>query len=112
MIPLTITVTPDATTVPRGGYLGYTVEVTNITGESVTFDYWSDVYLWTGDPYGNNPVFGPKGFTIGPYQTKQGHLSHKVPVNAPLKTYSLCGRVGDHPSNIWAEDCFDFTVVE
>jgi hypothetical protein len=112
VIPLTITVTPDATTVPRGGNLGYTVQVTNNTGGPVTFDYWSDVYLWNGKPYKKNPVFGPLGTTLSAYQTKQGHVSHKIPNSAPLNTYRLCGRVGDHPSDIWAEDCFDFTVIE
>jgi hypothetical protein len=109
---LTISVMPDATTVPRGGWLGYTVEVTNNSSSSVTFDYWSDVYLWTGEPYGKNPVFGPKQATLNAYQTRSAHLSHKVPNNAPLRTYSLCGRVGGHPGDIWAEDCFGFTVVE
>jgi carboxypeptidase T len=110
--PLTITVTPDASTVVRGEYLGYTVEVTNNTGSPVTFDYWSDVYLPNGKPYVKNPVFGPKEVTLNAYQTRSAHLSHQVPNNAPLKTYSLCGRIGDHPGEIWTEDCFDFTVVE
>jgi hypothetical protein len=108
---LSLTLTPDATTVERGGKLGYTVEVTNYTGDDHTIEYWSDVYLWTGEPYKKNPVFGPKQVTIKAGMTKSGHLSHKIPNNAPLKTYTLCGRIGWHPDDVWDEDCFGFTVV-
>jgi outer membrane protein assembly factor BamB len=107
-----VILTPDATTVERGGTLGYTIEVTNSTAEDQTFQYWSDVYLWTGDPYKKNPVFGPKQVTIKAGMTKSGHLSHKVPNNAPLKAFTLCGRIGWHPDEVWDEDCFEFTVVE
>jgi hypothetical protein len=109
---INVTLTPDATVVERGGTLGYTVEVTNYAGVDQTFEYWSDVYLWTGEPYKKNPVFGPKRVTIKAGKTKSGHLSHKVPNKAPLKTYTLCGRIGCHPDNVWDEDCFEFTVVE
>jgi parallel beta-helix repeat protein len=109
---VTVILTPDATTVERGGTLGYTVEVTNATAEDQTFEYWSDVYLWTGDPYKKNPVFGPMTVTIRAGKTKSGHLSHKVPKSAPLRTYTLCGRIGWHPDDIWDEDCFQFTVVD
>jgi hypothetical protein len=45
-------------------------------------------------------------------KAKSGHLSNKVPNNAPLKTYTLCGRIGWHPDEVWDEDCFEFTVVD
>jgi hypothetical protein len=88
------------------------VEVTDYASVDQTFEYWSDVYLWTGDPYKNNPVFGPKTVTIKTGKTKSGHFSHKIPLSAPLKTYTLCGRIGTQPYIIWDEDCFQFTVVE
>ncbi len=108
---VTVTLDPDATVVPRGGTLGYTVAVTNHGGTSVSFDYWTDIILWTGKPYNGNPVFGPLSVSLNPGQTRQGHISHKVPNNAPLETYSCCGRIGSHPDNVWDEDCFQFTVV-
>jgi hypothetical protein len=107
-----VTLTPDATTVEQGGTLGYTIEVTNNTGEDQTFEYWSDVYLWTGEPYKKNPVFDPISGTLKAGQSKSGHITHKVPNNAPLRTYSMCGRIGFHPDDVWDEDCFEFTVVE
>jgi hypothetical protein len=109
---VTISLTPDATAVERGGTLGYTVEVSNNTDEDQTFEYWSDVYLWTGEPYKNNPVFGPKQVTLKASKTKSGRLSHKVPNSAPLKAYTLCGRIGWHPDDVWDEDCFELEVVE
>ena len=107
-----VTLTPDATTAERGGTLGYTVEVTNNTGEDQTLQYWSEVYLWTGEPYKKNPVFGPLSGTLKAGQSKSGHIAHKIPNNAPLKTYTLYGRIGFHPDDIWDEDCFQFEVVE
>jgi subtilisin family serine protease len=109
---VSVTLTPDATMVERGGTLGYTVEATNTSEIDWTFQYWSDVYLWTGEPYAKNPVFGPQTVTLKAGKTGSGHISHSVPYKAPLKTYSLCGRIGFHPDEIWDEDCFDFTVVE
>ena len=45
-------------------------------------------------------------------RTRSGHLDHKVPGDAPLETFTLCGRIGSHPESVWSEDCFEFTVVE
>jgi hypothetical protein len=109
---VTVRLLPLSPTVPRGGTLRYTVEVTNGTPEDKTFEYWSNVILWTGEPYKKNPVFGPKMVTIKAGKTRTGNLSHKVPNNAPLKTYTLCGQIGFHPDEVWDEDCFEFTVIE
>jgi subtilisin family serine protease len=108
---VTVDLTPDATIVKQGEKLGYTVAVTNGSGSSVNLSYWTDIIMWTGEPYKGNPVFGPKNGTLLPGQTKQGHIGHKVPNNAPLKTYTCCGRIGFHPDDVWDEDCFQFTVV-
>ncbi len=105
-------VTPDTQTVERGGLLGYTVEIANKSCAYRSFAYWSDIYLWTGEPYKKNPVFGPKSLTFKPGKKATGHVSHTVPNNAPLKTYTLCGRIGYHAYLIWDEDFFEFTVVE
>ncbi len=95
-----VTLAPDATTVERGGSLGYTIEVTNNSDTDQRFEYWSDVYLWTGDPYSKNPVFGPRKVMVKSGRTRSGHLDHKVPGDAPLKTFTLCGRIGSHPEGV------------
>ncbi len=109
---LSVTLIPDATTVEQGGTLGYAVEVINHSDEVKTFQYWSDIYLWNGEPYKKNPVFGPLVGTLQAGQIKTGHITHRVPDRAPCNTYTLCGRIGFHPDGIWNEDCFRFEVVE
>jgi len=108
---VTLTLTPDATTVPRGGTLGYTGTVTNNTAYTVNFEYWAEVILPNGNPYGGNPVVGPRSVTLNPNQTKSGHISHDVPLNAPLGTYTYIGKIGFYPSSVWDEDSFQFIVT-
>ena len=104
--------TGSETVPPSGGYVEFTVTVTNNSGMQVSLDYWTDIILWNGKPYGKNPIFGPKHGTLPPDKTKRGHIAHRVPYSAPLETYACCGRIGSHPDTIWDEDCFEFTVVE
>jgi hypothetical protein len=108
---ISITLTPDATTVPRGGILSYTVAGTNNTGSSQTFEYWADVTLPNSHSYSGNPVFGPVTATLGAGQTRSAHISHVVPDNAPLGMYTYDGRIGTHPDVVWNEDSFEFTVT-
>jgi hypothetical protein len=109
---VTVTLVPDTTIVHRGGVLGYEVTVTNNSGSDVILDYWTDIILWNGNPYGGNPVFGPFTATVGAYQTRHGHLTHPVPPGAPLRTYTCIGRIGGYPGTVWSEDSFEFTITE
>jgi hypothetical protein len=109
---VSVTITPDSTVIPRGESLGYTVTVTNNGTSNITLNYWTDIHLWNGGPYPGNPVFGPITGTLGAGQSREGHLSHTVPSNAPLRTYSCYGRIGGYPDSVWDEDSFEFTVVE
>jgi len=108
---LAVLLVPDAIMVPRGGQLGYTANVTNNTDSSITFQCWVDIILWTGQPYAGNPIFGPYQVTVPAGQSKHGHLTHTVPNNAPLQTYTCYARIGGHPDDVWAEDYFQFTVI-
>jgi hypothetical protein len=112
VVDMTITLTPDTTIIHRGGTLGYKVTVTNNGESSVYLEYWTDIILWNGKPYGKNPPFGPKILTVASGKTRQGHISHRVPGNAPLRTYTCCGRIGSHPETMWDEDSFEFTVID
>jgi len=93
------------------GLFGYTVYGTNNSNSSITFQYWTDIILWNGNPYPGNPIFGPLQVTLPPGPTRSRHLSHVVPANTPLKTYTCYGRVGWYPNDVWGEDSFQFTVV-
>jgi len=110
-VDVSITLTPDQTTVRRGGTLGITITVTNNTGETQTFEAWTEVTLPNGHPWPGNPVIGPRTVTLTPYQTRSRHISHRVPNNAPLGTYKYCGKVGTYPTPVMNEDCFNFTVT-
>jgi outer membrane protein assembly factor BamB len=109
---VTVTVIPDSTIVEQGGTLGYTIEIVNNTDKDYTFEYWSDIYLWTGEPYKKNPVFGPMTVRVNAGKTRSEYITHKIPGVTPLKTFTLCGRIGVHPESVWDEGCFEFTVVE
>jgi hypothetical protein len=98
---------PDSKTVPRGGTLGYTVTAVNNTSTIQTFQYWTDVTLPNGSKL---PLVPPLTVTLGPSASRSAHLSHPVPIGAPLGTYTYNAFVGPYPT-IWDEDHFDFTVT-
>ena len=108
---INVYIVPDATTVPRGGQLGYTVTVANNSSSSVTLQYWTDIVLWNGNPYPGNPICGPYTITV-PVGNTQGHVTHTVPAHAPLQTYTCFGQIGWHPDDVWAEDYFTFIIVD
>jgi hypothetical protein len=99
--------TPDATTVPRGGILGYMGTVINNTSESEDFQYWAEVTL----PNGNTGVLGPWSFSLAPHESRSGHIAHGIPSSAPLGEYTYTGKVGVYPSEVWDQDSFNFAVV-
>jgi hypothetical protein len=110
--PVSITLTPDATTVPRGGTLGYDVTVTNETDRLQFIDYWTNVTL------PNSNVYPPTGELFGPYfliltghESRSAHLSHDIPMTAPLGDYVYNAYVGQHPYVITNEEHFGFTVT-
>jgi len=108
---ISVSLTPDSTTIPRGGTLGYTVAVTNNTGATQTFKYWTHVLLPNGSKYPPaGELYGPVTVRLNPGQTKNAHLTQSVPLTAPLGTYTYKGFVGPYP-DIWDEDQFNFTVT-
>jgi hypothetical protein len=107
-----ILVTPDAIEVRRGESLGYTVEGTNCTGDDQEFEYWSDLYLWTGNPWNGNPVDEPVGVRLRAGAARAVHFSHTIPKNTPLETFTQYVHIGSYPYYIWDEDSFAFTVVK
>lgn len=107
-----VTLVPDSTVAIRGDMFGFEVIVTNNSNSTIIADYWTDIILGNGNPYPGNPVWGPFTAPLAPLETKQGVLRHRIPPNTPLETYTCYGRVGLHPDVVWAEDCFEVTVVD
>jgi hypothetical protein len=108
---VTITATPDQTSVPRGGSLGLTLDIYNHTSSALSVDRWADVYLPDGSPYSRNPVIGPTNVSIPGLGTVSAHINRRVPRRAELGDYTLCGRTGTYPGSMVDEDCFTFTVT-
>jgi hypothetical protein len=103
---------PEEIIVPRGGELILDVTVTNRTSSPVSSTAWVDVILPNGKPYGKNPIVGPQPFSLSAGQSRQKHLRHKVPNNAPLGTYQYQVKVGERPSDIIDQSSFSFTVIQ
>jgi hypothetical protein len=109
---MALTLTADASSFPRDSDMGYTVQGTNYEGTPQTVDYWADVFLPNGNPFAGNPVFGPVTVTIPAGASPSAHLSHYIPSNTPLWTFTYKGYIGIYPSQVWYEDNFNFTVTE
>jgi hypothetical protein len=107
---VSVTVDPDSDSFPRGGTLGYTVTVTNLTMNVVTVEGWADVTLPGGGEI--SPILGPIEFTLGPGLTIDRHITQAIPMNAPLGgPYRYCTHVGQFPGSVIDQDCFEFDVV-
>lgn len=109
--PASIVLVPDSDTVPRGTPLGLTVNGTNTADHPITLMVWSEAILPNGSPFPGNPVFGPYTVTLPAESTPSVHLSHMVPMGAPLGTYTYIMKIGLSEETIFARDFFDFTVT-
>ncbi len=107
-----VTLIPDSTVAVRGEIFGFEVVVTNNSYSTITADFWTDIILWHGEPYPENPVAGPFTAPLEPSETRQGYLYHLIPSYARSGIYQCYGRVGVYPDFIWAEDYFEATVVD
>ncbi len=108
---ISLSLTPDDTFIPRGETLGYGVVVTNNTDSTQNFKYWTNVTLPNGNTYPpSGTLFGPYTVILSPYGSRMAHLSHEIPVTAPLGDYTYNAFVGPYPT-VWNEDHFDFTVT-
>lgn len=107
-----LALTPDAGSFPQGGELGYTVQGTNNEPNPVTMDYWGEVFLPNGNPWSGNPVFGPISITLPGGASPSAHLTHFIPGNTPLWTFTYKASLGVYGGSVWAEDSFDFTITE
>jgi len=103
--------TPQTPTVQRGTDLVMDVVIENITQWAHNADFWLDVELPNGEPYSGNPVMGPSNHTIPGNFNSTFTVSLPVPSNAPTWTYTLHGRVGVYPDDIWYTSSFEVTVV-
>ncbi|GEM_PF-4213379 len=109
--PVSVTLTPDSQTVPRGTDLGFQVDAENTADYPVSLQVWSEVLLPGGTPYWGNPIFGPFQVTMQANATPSVHLNQFVPGIAPLGEYTYIMKFGLYPDLVYSRDFFDFTVV-
>jgi hypothetical protein len=109
--PVSVVLIPDSGTVPRGTPLGLTVHGSNTADHPITLLVWSEAILPSGLPYQGNPVFGPFPVTLPAQSNPSVHLSHMVPMIAPLGEYTYIMKIGPSSETIYARGFFDFTVT-
>lgn len=111
--PVECNLVPDATSIPRGGTLGFQGTGTNYTGNTGSVLFATKVTLPNGNWYPSSGyLFGPLSFSLGPYQSKSKHLSQAIPSNAPTGPYTYHGYVGNYGAGIYDECTFNFTVTQ
>ena len=109
-IPLSLTVTPDDTIIEKPGVLGFQVDIVNESGSSQTYQGWTELTLWNGQPYPGNPLLGPVWFTLGPGGAINRHFEHVINESVPSQTYTYTVKIGNYPGTILVEDSFEFEV--
>jgi hypothetical protein len=103
---------PDATSVHRGGTLGFQATATNNTDQSETFLFVTFVTKPDGNRYpASGWLFGPVSVTLGGNGSRSGHKSHDIPSGAPLGTYIYHGYVGNYGAGLYDECQFVFEVI-
>ncbi len=109
---ITLTLTPDAATVARGGSLGYKIKAVNTTATTQCADYWENVTLPSGAIYpAAAELFGPVHVCLNAGATKMVHMTQGVPMNAPVGSYAYNGYVGAAYPTLDNSSSFNFNVT-
>ena len=108
---LTFIMTPYTTVLPpNGGWVYYSVSLTNGGGPLMGLTYWTDALLPDGTLYPNRPeTYGPFNLPGG-YDNPSIQRQVFVPAAAPAGEYVYYGRIGYDP-NIEVQDSFTFTKM-
>jgi probable HAF family extracellular repeat protein len=105
---------PDATSIHRGGTLGFWASAQNNEGTTQNFKSVTKVKLPNGNMYPSSGwLLGPISVTLGPHTSKSKYLTQFIPYNAPFGTYTYYGYVGTAgPPVVKYNECqFTFTVT-
>jgi len=109
---LTLTLTPDVASIALGSSLGYGVTITNTSATQQCFDYWENVTLPLGMIYPpSGDLFGWNNICLTAGATLSVHLTHGVPMTAPVGAYIFNAFVGTNPTPVTSEAHFNFDVT-
>lgn len=110
--PFSVAIVESPTSVQQGSALRWRFDIANVTDDTRDVEAWFDAYVIGGKPYNRNPVDGPYRGSLTPNFVLQTRNALRVPPATPIGgAYTLCTRVGVAPDQVWAEDCFEFSVV-
>ncbi len=109
---VTLAITSDAVSFARGSTLGYTVTATNTTATQQCFDYWENVTLPNGVTFpAKGALFGPVNLCLNAGASRTAHLTHGVPMAAPVGAYAFNAFVGTYPTPVIDSKSFNFDVT-
>ncbi len=96
---VTLAITPDAVSIPQGFTLGYNVTATNTTAVQQCFNYWENVNLPGGTLFPpTDSLFKPvPRLCLNGGASMTVHLTHGVPLTAPIGAYVFNSYVGIYP---------------
>jgi len=110
--PVTLSITPDATTVAQGGSLGYTVTAVNTTAAKQCVDFWETVTLPGGGTYPpGGALFGPMNVCLNANATRSAHLTQAVPLTAPVGSYTFNAFIGSPYPSVMNSASFNFNLT-
>jgi len=103
---------PDATTISRGGTLGFDITVSNNTDEVQVFGFATYVTKPGGGKYPpSGYLIGPARVSLNPYGSKSAHRSLPIPGHVPVGTYTYYGVVGTLGAGLYDKCQFEFEVT-
>jgi len=109
---VTLAITPDTVSVARGSTLGYRVTATNSTATRQCFQYWENVTLPGGVTFPRtHALFGPVNLCLNAGASKSAHLTHGLPMIAPVGAYVFNTYAGTYPTPVTSEAHFNFDVT-
>ena len=108
--PVSITLTPHNPPVQipaGGGSFIFDVTIENTSGDSIAFDVWTEAVLPDSSILCPITLHENLSLPAGGSIVRED-LNQFVPARALSGDYSYCGKVGDYPDEVLAEDSFPF----
>jgi len=105
---VSVSVTPQITSVPAGGTLTFDVTLEELEGQSQNFTGWMKLTRPNGAQrdYGN-----PVPLNLNPGQVRVLNVGLNVPGTAPLGDYFLSINIGPTQDELWDAESFPFSVI-
>jgi hypothetical protein len=107
-----LTLSPETTELHRGDTLKVHARLQNSTQNTEWVKAYSEVFLKNGPPIPDNPVAGPFTLVLGPGADLTRIVTHDIPGDARLGSYTYRGTVREFEGEVLDTDEFDFEIAE